>query len=112
MNADATATAYRGGQEDRHGNEQAAALLADMAQQDFGPQGAALAGRMAKLHEPGDTGHVERDLQLVVGRFRIVLLKDEQRLLAESGLAAPEMAERYRELQRDIDALNARMAEN
>lgn len=95
-----------------HGNEQAAALVADMAQQDLGPQGAALAGRMAKLHEPGDIEHVARDLQLVLGRFRVVLLKDEQRLLAESGLGAPEMAERYRELQREIDALNARMAEN
>jgi hypothetical protein len=83
-----------------------------MAQQDFGAQGAALATRMAQLHEPGEMEHVARDLQLVLDRFRIVLLKDEQRLLAESGLGAQEMAERYRELQREIDALNARMAEN
>lgn len=95
-----------------HGNEQAAALLADMAQQDFGPQGTALTSRMAQLHEPGEMEHVARDLELVIARFRIVLLKDEQRLLAESGLDAQEMAERYRELQREIDALNARMAEN
>lgn len=95
-----------------HGNEQSAALLAEMARQDLGPQGTALAGRMAQLHAPGDVEHVERDLQLVIGRLRVVLLKDEQRLLAESGLEAQDMAARYRELQREIDALNARMAES
>jgi hypothetical protein len=67
---------------------------------------------MAQLHAPGDVEHVERDLQLVIGRLRVVLLKDEQRLLAESGLEAQDMAARYRELQREIDALNARMAES
>jgi DNA primase len=95
-----------------HGNEQSAALLAEMARQDLGPQGTALAGRMAQLHAPGDVEHVEHDLQLVIGRLRVVLLKDEQRLLAESGLDAQDMAARYRELQREIDALNARMAES
>jgi DNA primase len=88
-----------------HGPESTAALLADMQQQDFGPQGAALAERISQLHEPAPGEDLQSDLRLVVDRFRREVLKDEQKLLIESGLSTLEMEQRYRELQREIHDL-------
>jgi DNA primase len=92
-----------------HGPENAAALMQEMQQQDLGPQGPGLVERIALLHTNAETVDLQQELRIVLDRLHIQAIKDEQRLLVESGLAGEEMSARYRELQRQFDDLNKRL---
>jgi len=87
---------------ERHLNDQGpeshATLVAEMAGQDFGPQGDALVQRLAQLHEPEAEVDLANDLSIVLDRLQLRALEDEQRLLAESGDLSEQAMARAREL--------------
>jgi DNA primase len=80
------------------GPESHATLVAEMAAEDFGPQGQALVQRLAQLHEPEAEVDLAKDLAIVLDRLQLRALEDEQRLLAESGDLSEAAIARAREL--------------
>lgn len=85
-----------------HGPEQAQALLQQMPAADFGPQGPVLLERITAFHANDPGVDLRQELALVLDQLTRKAIKDEMDLLVESGLAAGEMVQRYRELQRQL----------
>jgi DNA primase len=92
-----------------HGPDQPAALLEMLAQQDLGPQGAALVQRVAGLHEAEPGVDLAAELSLVVDRLQLRALEDECKLLLESGPLSGEDAGRARELLQRCADLKKRL---
>jgi DNA primase len=93
-----------------HGPQIAAALLQQLPVDELGPQGPALARRIALLHENEADVDLARELALVLGRLRLQRLDDELKLLFESGDLAGDVADRARELHRQRAQLKQQLA--
>lgn len=94
-----------------HGSEQASALLQQLSGEDLGPQGPALAERLARLHGVEDEVDIARELAIVVDRLQLQSIRDELTLITESGnpdaaalQRARELHQRYADLMKRLNA--------
>jgi DNA primase len=92
-----------------HGPEDAAALLARLAAEDFGAQGAALVRRLEGLHANEPSVDVQDQLRRVIDRLRLQAIDDELKLIFESGELSDLTAARARDLDRQRAELKHRL---